>query len=161
MVRSGRGSLFTRRRLLTVAISALLLVLLAAGSALWLTWRLPFRSGGFFDEVSNSYLAAEGIVLTWPGLFDWPGTSSASVEQTALGVAPSEIRRTVFLHVHFGQPSHPDCLCWVISMWTPGGVARSSGPPPGSGPGRLKFRLAFAQADNGKFVLMVEEGTRT
>jgi hypothetical protein len=65
------------------------------------------------------------------------------------------------LHVHFLHTQMPDCLCWVISMWTPGGRAYSSGPPPGPrGPGRLIFRFAFVRADTGQWLLMAEEGTR-
>jgi hypothetical protein len=146
---------------LTVGISALLILLVAAGIAMWVTWRLPFRSGNFFDEVSNTYLASEGMVLTRPGLIDWPQTSSASAEQTALGVVHRQIKRTLLLHVHFSHASKPDCLCWVISMGTPGEVAISSGPPPGSGAGHLIFSMAFVRADTGTFVVYVEVGTRT
>lgn len=121
----------------------------------------------FFAEVSNSHLADTGIVLSPPDPTEAALTTSRAAEQAALRVMSRQsIRRTVLLNVHFTVSPRPDCLCWVISMWPPGGLTLSSGPAPASGArvsatGHLIFRLAFVRADTGAFVLLVEEGTRT
>lgn len=48
-------------------------------------------------------------------------------------------------------------------MSTPKGQTVSSGPAPGGGGGlgHIIFRLGFVRADSGKFVELIEEGTRT
>lgn len=123
----------------------------------------PTPSGNFFDEVTNAHLASLGMVLSAPAASEQPAISSASAEQTGLAVIPGQtIRRILLLHVHFVQPPLPDALCWVMSMWPPGGLIESSGPA--SSPrkaGHIKFRIAFVDAITGSYLLSIDEGTNS